>query len=133
MNFLAHAYLSFEHPQILVGNMISDFVKGSSKFSYSADIQKGISLHREIDQFTDFHPATQKAKTIFRQDYRLYSAPIIDILYDHFLANDETIFSEGTLKEFTSSTYNSLELFTAQLPERFARVLTYMKTEDWLF
>lgn len=28
MNYLAHAYLSFDEPEILVGNMISDFVKG---------------------------------------------------------------------------------------------------------
>jgi len=28
MNYLAHAYLSFDHEEILVGNLISDFVKG---------------------------------------------------------------------------------------------------------
>jgi acyl carrier protein phosphodiesterase len=32
MNYLAHAYLSFNDPEILVGNMISDFVKGKKKF-----------------------------------------------------------------------------------------------------
>ena len=31
MNYLAHAYLSFNDPEILVGNMISDFVKGKKK------------------------------------------------------------------------------------------------------
>ncbi len=34
MNYLAHAYLSFNDPEILVGNMISDFVKGKKKFDY---------------------------------------------------------------------------------------------------
>jgi len=62
MNYLAHAYLSFNVPSILVGNMISDFVKGSSKLGYPVSIQKGIMLHRDIDAFTDTHPATAKAK-----------------------------------------------------------------------
>ena len=53
MNYLAHAFLSFQQPDILVGNMISDFVKGKSKFTYTPGIQKGIMLHRAIDQFTD--------------------------------------------------------------------------------
>jgi hypothetical protein len=30
MNYLAHAYLSFNEPDILVGNLISDFVKGKN-------------------------------------------------------------------------------------------------------
>jgi acyl carrier protein phosphodiesterase len=43
MNFLAHAYLSFNNPEILVGNMISDFVKGSRQFQYPEAIQNGIT------------------------------------------------------------------------------------------
>ena len=62
MNYLAHAYLSFNEPEILVGNMISDFVKGKKKFDYSPGVQKGIALHRAIDNFTDYHTATKAAK-----------------------------------------------------------------------
>ena len=39
MNYLAHAYLSFGNEDILVGNMISDFVKGKKKYDYSITIQ----------------------------------------------------------------------------------------------
>src|SRR4029077_7560850 len=73
MNYLAHAYLSFNQSEILVGNMISDFVKGKRKFDYPSGIQKGIDLHRAIDQFTDQHSATKEAKEFFRPDYRLYA------------------------------------------------------------
>ena len=65
MNYLAHSYLSFNQPEILVGNMISDFVKGKKKFTYPSDIQNGIVLHRAIDEFTDAHPATKKQKSFF--------------------------------------------------------------------
>ena len=133
MNFLAHAYLSFRDPQILAGNMISDFVKGKTKFTYSQRIQKGISLHRSIDAFTDAHPATAAAKAFFRPHYRLYSGAIVDVLYDHFLALDTSLFTEQSLKQFTVEVYSSLDQQLPILPPSFAVLLPYMKTENWLF
>ena len=133
MNYLAHAYLSFDQPHIIVGNMISDFVKGGAKLGFSGKIQKGITLHRNIDEFTDNHPATKKAKEFFRPAYRLYSGAVIDVLYDHFLANDSDIFNEASLKKFSTGIYHQLEAHTSELPERFVYVFMYMKTQDWLF
>jgi acyl carrier protein phosphodiesterase len=133
MNYLGHAYLSFNSPQILVGNMISDFVKGKDKLGFSGNIQKGIALHRHIDTFTDSHPATKKAMEVFRPYYRLYSAPIMDVLFDHFLANDQNLFDDASLKQFTLDTYRHLEDNLIHLPNRFIYVFTYMKTENWLY
>ena len=86
MNYLAHAYLSFGNADILAGNMISDFVKGKQKFGYSEAIQKGITLHRMIDTFTDSHEATRAAKQYFKPAVGLYSGAFTDVVYDHFLA-----------------------------------------------
>ena len=133
MNYLAHAYLSFNQPHILVGNMISDFLKGVQKNGYAASVQKGITLHRAIDAFTDDHPATAKAKQVFRPAYRLYSGPIMDVVYDHFLATDETIFPAGSLLQFATGVYQTLEEETVHLPQRFLPVFTYMKMENWLY
>ena len=133
MNFLAHAYLSFDHPQILVGNMISDFVKGAARLGFSGNIAKGIILHRNIDEYTDNHKATKIAKEIFRPAYRLYSGPIMDILYDYFLANDKHSFPDDSLLAFTEKIYDNIEEHTAELPMHFLHVFTYMKTENWLY
>jgi acyl carrier protein phosphodiesterase len=133
MNYLAHGYLSYNYPEIVVGNMVSDFVKGAAKLGFSGKIQKGITLHRDIDAFTDSHPETKKAKEIFRPHYRLYSGAIMDVLYDHFLANDETIFTEDSLKEFSQGIYKHLEMYTAELPDRFVHVFSYMQSQDWLY
>lgn len=133
MNYLAHAYLSFNKPSVLVGNMIADFVKGRQKLGYTAAVQRGIELHRAIDNLTDTHAATAKAKEIFRPHYRLYSGPIVDIVYDHYLATDETIFSESSLLAFTTGVYQVLEDEAVHLPLRFLPVLTYMKQENWLY
>lgn len=131
MNYLGHAYLSFDSPPIVVGNMISDFVKGSSRFMFSGNIQKGIMLHRAIDAFTDEHPATKKAMEVFRPEYRLYSAPIMDIVYDHFLALE--LQKQGILPGLAQRTYRYLEEYSADLPPRFLFAFTYMKTENWLY
>jgi len=133
MNYLAHAYLSFGKPGILVGNMISDFVKGKKKFDYPGDIQRGIALHREIDHFTDTHSATKEAKQIFRPAYRLYSGSIMDVVYDHFLALDKNEFTQESLKTFTDDTYNILEGFVDLFPEKFGMMFPYMKMHNWLY
>lgn len=133
MNFLAHAYLSFNNPEILVGNMISDFVKGSRRFHYPQSIQNGITLHRKIDTYTDAHISTKEAKVFFRSEYRLYSAPITDVIFDHFLATDTAIFNGESLLNFTNNVYQILEDNTLHLPWLFNNVLLYMKTENWLF
>jgi acyl carrier protein phosphodiesterase len=113
--------------------MISDFVKGRQKLGYTVSIQKGIELHRAIDAFTDAHPATAKAKEIFRPHYRLYSGPFIDILYDHFLANDDSVFPDDVLLSYTDGVYRILEAYAAHLPQRFLGVLVYMKADNWLY
>ena len=133
MNYLAHAYLSFNHPGILVGNMISDFVKGKKKFDYPPEIQKGITLHRAIDEFTDQHEATRYAKEVFRPYYRLYSGALIDVVYDHFLATNENEFSEESLFKFSLQVYQVLDQNSNLFPEKFAAMFPYMKKHNWLF
>ena len=134
MNYLAHAYLSFNQPEILVGNMISDFVKGKTKFNYPQGIQNGIALHRAIDEFTDVHPATKKAKEFFRPAYRLYSGAFIDVVYDHFLALDTNEFKyEKALQKFSYQVYDTLEENLFLLPPRFQSFFPHMKQHNWLF
>jgi acyl carrier protein phosphodiesterase len=134
MNLLAHAYLSFGNPSILVGNMISDYVKGKQKFLYNPAIQQGIELHRIIDEFTDQHPATGRAKVFFKPAYRLYAGAFVDVVYDHFLANDISLFAdEMALDRFAQQTYISLAAYKQIMPERFARMLPYMQAQNWLY
>jgi len=133
MNYLAHAYLSFNNDQVLLGNMISDFVKGKKQFLYPPGIRNGILLHRAIDDFTDFHPTVQKAKAVFRADYRLYSGAFIDVTFDHFLAIDKTEFAEGALYHFSQETYKKLDRQKANMPEAFERMFYYMRSGNWLY
>ena len=133
MNYLAHAYLSFGDPDILAGNMISDFVKGKKKFEYSARIQMGITLHRKIDEYTDSHPATRQAKELLKKTAGPYAGAFVDIVYDHFLANDPYEFEEGALANFAQNIYLLLEPFQKEFPEKSQRFFHYMRMQNWLF
>ena len=134
MNYLAHAFLSFNDPDILTGNMISDFIKGKNKFQYPLPILRGIDLHRQIDNFTDFHAVTAKAKELFRPQYRLYSGAFIDIVFDHFSAIDESQFeNNGGLEKFTHHTYHLLDDKTSYFPLPFQMMYPYMKEQNWLY
>ena len=134
MNYLAHAYLSFGNKNVLVGNMISDYVKGKKQYDYPAEIQVGIKLHRAIDDFTDTHLITKKIKELFRKDYRLYAGAFVDVVYDYFLANDKIEFgTEDKLKSFSSSTYSLLEKEQRYFPEKFSKMYPYMQAQDWLY
>ena len=133
MNYLAHAYLSFNQPEILVGNMISDFVKGKKQFDFPENIYKGIMLHRSIDAFTDEHEITKQAKTFFKPAVGLYAGAFIDVVYDHFLACDTTEFKDESLLNFSLSAYKTLFNYQKVLPAKFALLLPYMIEDNWFY
>jgi acyl carrier protein phosphodiesterase len=132
MNFLAHSYLSFNNDELLVGNMISDFVKGKRKYDYSEGIQQGIELHRAIDAFTDDHRVTKEAKEFLKPAVGLYAGAFVDVVYDHFLANDLDEFQSGLLLEHTQYTYGVLQYHAPVLPTMFQQMLPYMVAQNWL-
>ncbi|KAA2244723.1 DUF479 domain-containing protein [Chitinophaga agrisoli] len=133
MNFLAHAYLSFHDPSLIIGNMIADFVKGKQLQLYAPEIQRGIQIHRAIDSFTDQHAITREARQLFRPSCGLYGAVFMDIIYDHFLARDTQRFTEAQLAAFAQSVYDVIDQADMELPQVFREVFHYMRTQNWLF
>lgn len=133
MNLLAHAYLSFMDEDILLGNMISDYVKGKQKDQYPLAVRRGIMLHRYIDSFTDMHPVVLEAKKIFRPTVGLYAGAFIDISFDYFLANDPSYGDKLYWKKFTTWAYQALEEKNKWHPEKFRQFFPYMKEQDWLY
>jgi acyl carrier protein phosphodiesterase len=135
MNYLGHAFLSYGDADILTGNMTGDHVKGRIALEkFPPGIKKGIDLHRKIDAKTDMHPATLRAKLLFRGEYGLYAGAIMDTLYDHFLATDPGIFpNQEALFTFTQKVYAQLEINEQYFPLKFAEYFTYMKQHNWLY
>lgn len=132
MNYLAHVFLSFNNPKILLGNMIADAIKGKSYENYETEIVKGIQLHREIDLFTDTHPVVINSKARLYYKYHKYSSVITDIFYDHFLSINWEKYSTISIQETAKNTYWILTYNYEILPLRIKKILPFMVTNNWL-
>ncbi|NVK04421.1 MAG: DUF479 domain-containing protein [Flavobacteriia bacterium] len=132
MNFLAHIYLSFEDPEITIGNFVADSVKGDGLPHHSSRIKTGIALHRAIDDFTDHHPVTSRSKARLFGKYRHYSSVLIDIFYDHFLARSWSDWHDEPLADYAQRHYDFFADRKADLPRQVQHMLPYMVQYDWL-
>ena len=132
MNFLAHLYLSKNNNNILIGNFISDAIKGKNYENYPKEIKAGILLHREIDNFTDTHPTVRKSMHRLNPRYRHYDGVIIDLLYDHYLAKNWSTYSEIPLEVYAENVYTFLQKNVDSFPEELQKMLPFMIEYNWL-
>ena len=56
MNYLVHLYLSGSDPELQLGGLMGDFVKGPLDDRYPPGITAGLSLHRRIDTLAATSP-----------------------------------------------------------------------------
>lgn len=133
VNFLAHAYLSFDDPKVLIGNFIGDFVRGSIVDIYEKDIVMGITLHRHIDKFTDQHPLVKEAQQVLKPLYGRYGCVITDMYFDYFLGKYWDDYHPLPLEQFAQNTYSTLEKYREALPENFLITFQHMKQYNWLY
>ena len=129
MNFLAHSYLTFSDEQI-VGQFLEDFIRNQDRFSFPEKIQQGITMHREIDTFTDAHPEISEAKKIFSPLVRLYSGAFVDVAFDYFLANS---LPDDVLFNHSQKVYRILWKHEKYLPTNFILMLERMEKDNWLY
>ena len=132
MNYLAHIYLSGEDEQLKIGQFIADSVKGKKYGFFPDRIQQGIILHRAIDTYTDLHPIVKKSVHRLFEPYSHYSAVIVDILYDHFLAANWSDYSDIPLEKYAAIFYELLNKNYRILPLRVQQFLPYMIADNWL-
>lgn len=133
MNFLAHAYLSFDQDEVLIGNFIADFIRGKEIENYPKKIQVGIHLHRAIDTFTDSHPLVKEAQTHLWPRFGHYARVISDVFFDYFLAKNWDKYTSISLESYSKQVYQTIQSSTAPLPPSFLRMLYWMQQQNWLY
>lgn len=126
MNYLAHAFLSNNNEDLLVGNFIADHLRGNDFKNYPQEIVEGILLHRRIDSFTDAHEEFKKSKRFFYKDFEKYSGILIDIYFDHLLAKNFEIHSGVTLSDFSKNVYQVYANHQELLPKNSSGFLEYV-------
>ena len=132
MNYLAHAFLSRDAPERLIGGLLGDFVKGPVGERYSPAVRAGILLHRAIDRYTDDHELVRASRALVSPERRRFAGILVDVFYDHFLARHWRRYSEVALPDFTREVYATLLAHRAGFPERLQRILPWMAGDDWL-
>ena len=132
MNFLAHFVLAGEDDDLLMGNFIADFINGKDYLKFSIPIQKGVEMHRFIDLYTDKHEIFRQNKRLLKP-YRHYSGVILDVFYDHFLANNWTKLFGVSYENFVIDTYRKLDKNSKILPTSAQNSLKSMIKYNWLY
>lgn len=131
MNWLAHAFLSEDHVDFKIGNILADPLKARTWDNASIFIKKGMETHLKIDSYTDSHDIVKLSKKRLREK-GLLKPVIIDLTYDYFLTKNWDLYSNIPLDEFTRSFYlkasNSLEY----LPQNASYIVNNLINKDLL-
>ena len=132
MNYLAHFILAFNDPEILVGQFISDDIKGNQYLNYQGGVRNGILLHRFIDDFTDTHPLCLEIRKDIRQELGLFSGIAIDVYFDYCLSVNWSTHSPQNMEEFIQNVYSVLNANSVVMNEKRRFILSKMQEQDWL-
>lgn len=132
MNYLAHIFLSGPNPEVKLGNFFGDFVKGSQFDHFPENVQKGIILHRKIDEFTDNHPVFRETVQLLRPHFGRYAGIMADMYYDHLLAVSFHRYSEVSLRCFAYHFYFHALLRYPMLPPRIKRFIFHFVSTNRL-
>ena len=131
MNYLAHLHLGGDAPAQLLGSLYGDFVKGPLRGQWSPEVEAAIRLHRRIDVFTDQHPLQEQARARFAAQHRRYAGILLDVFFDHCLAQNWREYADEPLPVFTGKVYRVLRE-EPNLPQRLALIAPRMAEQDWL-
>lgn len=133
MNHLAHVFLSFNNPSVLVGNLLGDFYKSNKVIStLPREIQSGIKLHRHIDSFTDSHPIVFQSKRRIRNEFGKYAPVVVDVYYDYCLSKQWEKYSDSDLQTIANFAYKSLLKDEEWLHPKLLKYLPVMIERNWL-
>jgi acyl carrier protein phosphodiesterase len=132
LNFLAHALLAGEKPSLIVGGVVGDWIKGSLPGILPDDLAQGVALHRAIDHFAESHPAFKRSRSRVSAQRRRYAGVLVDVFYDHLLAQNWAAAHHQPLQEYCKTVYGLIRERLSDLPASAHPGLMLMAKEDWL-
>lgn len=132
MNYLAHLFLSFEDPQLMLGNFIADDIVFASIMDLPVKVQQGILLHRKIDAFTDRHFAWKSTVEELRPNHHKYAPVVIDILNDHLLSMHWHKYNDVQFDQFESYVYHEFRPLVHTMPYKAKSHVTALLEYEYL-
>ncbi|MBD2857663.1 DUF479 domain-containing protein [Spongiibacter sp. KMU-158] len=141
MNYLAHFHLadqlagsgSVEQQQgLMIGALLGDYVKGPLRGDYPANWETGIWLHRRIDALTDRHPLVQECLQLLPEAYRRFGGIMLDVCFDHCLANRWQDFDQRELTDFSQHCYKQVLPHSDRYPQLASRQIGILSRHNVL-
>lgn len=132
MNHLLHLYLVDPLPDARLGALIGDYIKGRLDRNLPAGVLQGIIHHRRLDSFAQTSAAFRRSKQRLNPDLGLCRGILVDIAYDHFLAQNWRIYHSQPLEQFAASIYRLVKDNPNLLPNALRRQLPRMLAANWL-
>jgi len=126
MNFLAHLCLASSDPNLMLGGMLGDFVRGRRALkAFPEPVRQGILLHRYIDRCTDHSSEVKKLRSGFPREFRRYSGIIIDLAFDHELAVNWWRYMPQSLERFDVEARDLVRDNIELMPDRLMSFMRY--------
>ena len=132
MNYLAHTYLSGNHPYEIIGNIWGDLLRPKDYATLHPDVLKGVRRHKNIDAFTDQHAAVNVIMNLIRPYQGKYSPVVADVLMDYMLSKYWERFNSQSIEDFCAGKYKLVEQHLDLIPERLHPRIHRMLSHHWL-
>lgn len=132
MNFLAHLYLSFRREELLIGNFAGDFLSNKQVELLPEAFQRGVTLHRLIDSYTDLHPEVKQCTLLLHPSQGKYSPVVMDIFFDFILYSQWDKYSDIPFIEFKERSYYVIRKHYNVFPKSAAQKALTMVNGDFL-
>jgi len=130
---LAHLHLAGDDPELIVGQVLGDFLERGWKERIPPGVREGVRLHQQIDAFTDSHPVVARSRNRIAAPFRRYAGILVDVYYDHFLAlRWGELRPDEPLEDFAERMYRTLERRPESMTPSLRRALPRMRRHNWL-
>ena len=116
----------------MYANIYGDFVKGRDLSNYPLKIQKGIRLHRKIDDYIDHHPVVVELIHHLYKSLPKVAGIAVDLYFDHLLARQWDSYSNIPLENFIQKFEEHNVNRADYSKEEFWVVIEKMKEGEWL-
>jgi len=133
LNYLGHIYFSNNDLRLAKANLFGDSVKGKNYTDLPEFIQKGVKLHREIDDYIDHHPSVVQLIRTIREDLPKVAPIAVDLYFDHLLAKNWSNFHPTPLEQFLENVHSTIHRIDREFyPAGFNEFMDKLCLHKWM-
>ena len=112
---------------------MGDFHKGAIPQGLPHQLRRHLLLHRRIDSLTQQNEIFQTSRKRLHPRFRHARSVLVDVFYDHFLAQNWHLYHHLSLFDFSQKIYAGLAQQQQHLSPGLIQILPMMTAHNWLY